>query len=140
MNPRDVNPEETGPRAGSESSPTRSDPLGPVEIPSELEIAIKAYEPEPGVTLSGFPELRSHILDMADRPSDEVLEAWLDKQRSLIEEALPVMRRVSEIIQESVTGDAPLPVWVEGDWFSTLRNPWAQDFELALEKAKEDIA
>lgn len=126
--PRECNPEEAGPGAGVIASPHKLEhPLGPADIPQELVMAIRAYEPgDPGVTLSGYPALRAHILEGAEFPAD--FEKWAEDRMKII----PVASELLEKARSTLANAEVLPDWMTSSWFAMLMNPWAEDLHVAV--------
>ena len=107
------------------------------DLPSSLVDAIVGYElGDPGVTLSGFAELRAHLLRGEQCPDRSVIDDWLKRQSSLAEEANSILGGpVTEgMINLVLTGESP--EWVESDWLARLRNPWSEDLAGAIYEAR----
>jgi hypothetical protein len=102
--------------------------------------AIVGYElGDPGVTLSGFAELREHLLQGGPCPDRTVIDEWLERQSSLAEEANSILAGpVTEgMINLVLTGKSP--EWVESDWLAHLRNPWSEDLAGAIYEARTTL-
>lgn len=135
MIPRDSNPEETRPGAGRGDSPTGPGPLGLVDIPAELVVSIKAYDPvDRSMVAPGFPALRDFVWGRGPAPSRESFDAWLERQERLFEVAVELEGRLVELVNAELT-EGRFPHWWGEAWWPALKNRWAEELGVAVATA-----
>lgn len=101
------------------------------DLPAGLEAAIRAGEMDlEEYGRSGYPAMRDWILGVtADAPED--LPAWIEQRDLLFLESTKTL-----FLLEQLAGDGYFPRWWGSWWHQTLKMPWAERLEEALEAAR----